>query len=218
MKFEERSYSGKNFRPKPVVVFDSKMASLIVATSWGEKSDAERVAQIFSDALNVSDQSEVTSPYGYIGTISTRANQMRTAAIMANDFLYREVNRSEYSSCVEVLSLVLEKNVLSWLYVGAPHVILYHQQKCHPLVYNYDLPAQFNCSIPLPTQCLGVEPTVQLNASSVMLKGNSDIVLLSRSTIPGSLFSQKNPTIHSLSTDLVKDNENSPFWLGQLSI
>jgi hypothetical protein len=190
----------------------------MVVTSWGEKDETEYIINLFQDQLKVDESAEVTTLASRIDTISPRANQLRMAAILANEYLFREANRGEYICAAEFLAVVYDKGVLSWVQVGSPHLILLASGQIQPLAYQLDYSWQYGQDSPLFSQALGLNASCLLSCGSLHVNSEMDLFLISRHSIPPALFAEKRLDFQSLIGLLVKDSANAPFWVGHLKV
>lgn len=224
--FTSRPYAGSNARPTPEVLIDATVNSLIVAIPWGSRDAAKKVIdRMFEYLAFASQDREATSPLPKLSCLSTSANNLRTAAMLANDMLYREENSDEYRAGVEIFAATLSHNELSWVQVGGPHVLLGRgTQSLLPLGSSIDLALDLEQSGPplpaLPAQLLGLDTHINLTINSLRARPKDSIVLLSHTRAPESLFSLKNENLdpEKIVRSLSKDNANTAFWLGLLSI
>jgi hypothetical protein len=123
--FENRPYSGKTFRPRPEIHLDADSNLLLVATPWGPRSSARKaIDRMLEYFLLAKSDREVTSPFERLTCLSTAANNLRTAALLANEMLYREDNRTEFRTGVELFGASFIDNEFVWLQVGQPQILL----------------------------------------------------------------------------------------------
>jgi len=229
-KFSYRPYSGQEFRPTPEVHIDEKV--LIVATPWGQRDAAKKVIdRILGHLALCADDHEATTPFQRLSCLSPSANNLRIAALVANESLYREENSREYRLGVELFSMFLSEGDLVWLQIGQPQVLLARKsRRAIPLGGSMDL--SFDLSenerlLPsLPHQLLGIETSVNLTINSFRPKDQDQIILLSHSQLPSEIFqgkSHSNNHDNKLTLDEIsrKLSENTPqlaFWLGLVEL
>ncbi len=224
-KFEERPYAGKNFRPRPEILLDELSRLLIIATPWGPRAGARKVIDRMVEYLSLArEDREATSPFERLSCLSGLANNLRIATLLANEALYREDNRAEYRSGVELFAAVLDEQELVWLQAGSPHILLSRSGRTlMPIGSQIDLSFDLgNESIlpPLPSQLLGLDISLNLNLNSFRARPDDQLVLLSHSYVPQSLFALESPNINleSLSQALAKNDPHLAFWLGILKV
>lgn len=226
MAFQERSYSGKIFRPKPETYYSSELNLLIIATPWGSRTGAQKVIKIISDyLLSARNDEEVTSPFPRLACLSTMANNLRIGVLLANNYIYRNENKSEYISGVELYASICVEKEFVWLQLGHPAIFLFREGKnilplgC-PLDMSMDLSSKENILPPLPSQLLGLDTTCNLLINSFRPQKNDKFIFLSRSYIPSSFFvlGEENLNEEQISYLLADDNCEMPFWLGILEM
>ncbi|MDX9731143.1 MAG: hypothetical protein RBT63_05175, partial [Bdellovibrionales bacterium] len=201
--FESQPFAGNNPRPTPEVFIDPAINTLIIAIPWGSRESARRVIDRMSEYLTFASQDhEATSPLPKLSCLSSSANNLRTAAMLANDMIYREDNQEEYKSGVELFAATLSQNELSWVQIGGPHILLARgSSSLLPLGSNVDLSLDLTSDqatepLPaLPAQLLGLDPHVNLMINSFRARSGDRLVLLSHSRTPDNLFSLKSNDI-----------------------
>ncbi len=226
LAFTSQPYAGADSRPTPEVSLDTSVNTLIVATPWGSREASRKVIERMLEYLAFASQDrEATSPLPRMSCLSNAANNLRTAAMLANDMLYREDNSEEYRSGVELFAATLSQNELSWLQVGGPHLLLGRENRSLlPLGSSVDLALDLNqgaSRLPaLPAQLLGLDSNVNLTINSFRARPKDSIVLLSHSCVPEHLFSLKSNQLEpqKIVRALSQGDANTAFWLGLLSI
>lgn len=221
MKLQERSYSSSLFRPKPLVHLEQDGSLLVVATSWGLPEHASLVRdEVVKYVTAARGDVEVTSPFEFMTCLSSEANYLRIALLIANDVLYRGENKAEYVSGVEVLAVSRREKQIAWAQVGAPHLLL--RRPSRPLVplatsfdHSFEVSLQGKREAPLPSRLLGVDPSCNIVSGDLAVGSEDLLVLLSSSLLPGSLWTEPGPyDLGNLTSSMVKESAESPFWLG----
>ncbi len=222
MTLIERSYSSKIFWPKPLLSLENDGGLLVVVTSWGKPEHGQLVIdEIVKYMTAAKGDVEVTSPFEFMTCYSDLTNHLRISLQIANDILYRGVNRSEYASGVEVLVLAQEDSHVSWAQVGSPHILLHRQNRSiAPLAIQYD--HSFEMTIrggwcpPLASRLLGVEPVCPLSCGEIMIKPEDQLILLSASQIPQALWSWNSGSVDlaKVTSEMVRQDGDQHFWLG----
>ncbi len=226
LRFEERSYSGRLFRPRPEIHFDTSSKILIVATPWGSRSAARKAIERILEylALAMGDH-EATSPFQRLSSLSPMGNNLRVAALLANDAIYREDNKTEYKAGVELFACIFDEDECIFLQTGNPHVLL--ERNGHPLMpLSSQIDLAFDMSEgaivlpPLPAQVIGIDSTANMNINSFRVQKGDRIVLLSHSFLPSSLFGLKpgDTSVDRLTQTLAETDADLAFWLGTLTI
>lgn len=224
MKFKERTYGGQIFRPRPEVLFDQDGGLLLITTPWGPKSTAKKVnAQIRDQFFSSRADEEVTSPFDRLSCLTSMANDLRIAIKLVNDTIYSEENRNEYSFGFEILALAHNQNELSWIQVGYPNLFLDRANSCLlPISTSNDLSTELghpkDPMAPLPAKLLGVDATSDFEVRSIRPQVDERFVIVSRNFLPHSFFdlSFGDRSLESISRCFASDDENTPFWIGEL--
>lgn len=224
MLFQQRSFPGDQYTlPTPDVFFDHQEKLLIIATPWGAPAGAKKLVQTIADYfLATKSDKEATSPFKRLDYLSTTANNLRIATLVANEILYREENRSEYVCGVELFAAAMHERELNWVQVGHPNVLLSREgQNLLPLNVSLSLANEVESSKqnlpPLPSNMIGISPEPNLFVQSICPKKSDALILLSRSWVPKSIFQPDIKSFEDLSHALSIDG-NEPYWLGHWSL
>ncbi len=225
-KFDNRPYSGATFRPRPEIHMDADANLLLVATPWGQRASARKtIDKILEYYVLARSDREVTSPFERLTCLSTAANNLRTATLLANELLYREENRAEYRSGVELFGASFVDNEFVWIQVGQPQILLAREGgRLMPLGGYVDLALDMSDGrelLPaLPNQLLGLDSTVNLAINSFRAKPGDRVVLMSHSSPPRSLYTltRDQLTLDRISGALAEANPDMAFWLGVLDL
>ena len=222
-QFEHRSFVGAgSSRPSPEVIFESDEGMLVVATPWGSRSSVNRFVKTITDYyLSSRSDSDVTSPFKRLTNLSTAANNLRVAVLLANEELYRDENKDVISSGIELFVGIRNEQELTWIQVGHPNCLLARPSRplLLPMSVNLDLSAELSGpqqNLPvLPSQLLGVDPNPNLWIGAFRPHSGDQLILISKSWIPESLVTtpQDQRSLDHLTTRLTSDSEN-PYWLG----
>ena len=225
MSFQERSYSGNLLRPTPEIHIEEDGSVGIVATPWGHRQGAKRVIETLLDYISSSrNDMEATSPFQMMTCLSPLANTLRVAVMLANDSLYREENRNEYTSGVELLVFAAKDEELAWAQIGSPNLFLMRQKVgLIPLSTQIDLATELSDQTelaPLPANLIGLNPTSNFSINSIRPHQGDQLIFLSRSRTPKEFYTL-NPsalTLESITQKLSADSSELPFWVGQYQI
>ncbi len=223
MDIQDRSYSGRTFRPRPEIHVEENGQLLIVATPWGSRSGAKKVIECIRDFyLSARNDQEVTSPFQMLTCLSPAANNLRVAIMLANDMLYREDNKAEYVSGVELFVASRVDQEFVWAQVGHPQVFL-KRSKQAPVVLGGSLDLSMNLSgpetmAPLPQSLLGLTTTSNFSVQFFRPQQGDQILLLSRSRVAPQIFTLPSFSLEKLSDSLVKDSPEMAFWMGLVQI
>lgn len=226
MELQERSYGGKLFRPKPEFHIEPDGSFGVIATPWGARQGAKKVIDIMTDFIQSARQDmEATSPFQKLSSLSPLANNLRVGIMLANDSLYREDNKQEYLTGVEVLVFARSQGELAYAQVGCPHLILARPgMPWIPLSTQNDLSVEWaegtDLQSPLPQNLIGLHTTSNLNISSLKTKKGDRLVFLSHSLIAHPLNNTPydKSDIDGITETLSKNHPDLPFWLGILEL
>lgn len=222
MNVLQRAYRGKSFRPSPFVHQEEDGSLLLVITSWGQHSSAERARDVVADfILSSRNDQEATSPFQKMTCLTPLANNVRVAMMLLNDTLYREENRDEYTEGLEILICARHENELTIAQVGQPFVFL--NRKGFPiqtLSSGLDLASEISQApellAPLPHTLLGLYSTSNFLLQSFRVQDQDQLILLSRSHFPQEFLhlSSQQRTLEQLSKVLATEHPDVPYWLG----
>jgi len=221
-EIEERSYSGTLFRPKPEIHIEEDGSFGVIATPWGPRTGAKRVIDILKDyVLSARQDMEATSPFQKLTCLSPLANSLRVGVMLANDSLYREENKSEYISGVEVLVFAHQMGELAFAQVGHPNMYLARPTfPWIPLSVQPDLSIEMSepneKRAPLPQNVIGLHTTTNLNINSFKTQPGDRLVFVSHSHAAHTLYSTpfEQTSLDKISESLAQKHPDLPFWLG----
>lgn len=226
MKLQERSYSTRILRPRPILHTEDDGTLIVVATTWGQPEHGQRAVEEVVKYVNAAKADvEVTSPFEFLACLPDEVNYVRTALQIANDMLYRGENRMEYFSGVEILALFRRGNMLAWAQIGNPSIFAQRaSQRLQPLSVGLDLSRELNTDVqtlpPMPTQLLGVEPSCNIQCGHTRLEEGEQVVLLASSSIAPSLLTRDagNFSLGEITQKMIQENPEAPFWLGLVDL
>lgn len=219
MKSSQRSYSGPSFRPTPTVHFDASLNLLLIATSWGQAQSAKVVIDKITEFLNKTEDPDATVIRSRDSVTGTLDQKLKAAVLSANRTIFEIENSQKYESAVELVAIMINKNTLFWVQVGCPHILLKSSPySLEPISYFPDWSIQLNQKSPLLVSGLGLQSQVNLNSGSYRFVSGQEIFLISRSQLPGVLYSSHDLTVEGLSRILIDDNPDSAFWISQIQL
>jgi hypothetical protein len=226
INFDERSYAGKLFRPRPEIYFEEDGSFGMIATPWGPRAGARRAIEILKDyVLSARQDMEATSPFQKLSCISPLANSLRVGIMLANDSLYREENKAEYISGVEILVFAHHQGELAFAQVGHPNIYLARPDlPWIPLSVQVDLATELSAPganlAPLPQNLIGLNTTTNLNISSFKTQPGDRLILLSHSFAADTVYSTpfERSGLDQISSSLASRHPDLPFWLGVYSL
>jgi hypothetical protein len=226
MSLRERSYSGKLLRPAPEVHLEEDGSFGIIATPWGARGAGRKAINAIKDfVLSARQDLEATSPFQKLTCLSPIANNLRVAVMLANDMIYREDNKAEYTAGVEILAFSHSGGELAFAQVGYPHIYLARKSlPWIPLSVQIDLATEMseppNLLPPLPQNLIGLHTTTNMNVSSFRTQPEDRLVLLSHSVVSHPVFTTSfaQTTIEGVTETLSRQYPDLPFWLGVLDL
>lgn len=226
MEIIEQAYGGNIFRPSPEIHYEKSGDIIVIATPWGQRSCAKKAIDIIVDYfLSANTDMESTTPFEKDLSISAVANNLRTAALLANNEVLAEFNSDEYRGGCELLLASCSGNEFSFVQVGQPQVFWARKNfPLIPLAVGADLsltlsPPNTQCP-PIPRALLGLESTLNLTIQSYSVRADDRIILLSRSLTPPRFLSYDGDQVDldQMVSSLVMQDENMPFWLGIVNL
>jgi len=227
MKFQisQKTYPGEFPRPTVNIEVHDDENLAIISTPWGSREGERFVRQILRDHYNLTlSDPEATSPFTKISSLSTQANCLRIAALLANESVFHKYNRTQYTTGCEILALSVNHAEITWIHFGQPHFLIFRDGNLQMIQGATDLAFQYNNEMPLPEKLIGIEKNIELETNSIVLQSGDKLVFLSRIVIPGSFFYEK---IESRDDELicqklfdlsVDQNPRDPFWICVLSL
>nr|BFD58307.1 hypothetical protein CKG001_04140 [Bdellovibrio sp. CKG001]BFD61737.1 hypothetical protein BdHM001_04180 [Bdellovibrio sp. HM001] len=224
MKIQERSYSTKMLRPKPLIHREDDGSLIVVATSWGQPEHAQRALEEVVKYVSAAKADvEVTSPFEFLTCLTDEVNYVRTGILIANDLLYRGENRAEYFSGVELMAIFRRGSQLAWAHVGCPSLFIQRKnQRLQPLSVGLDLSSESASQQlpPLPAQLLGLDPTCYIQCGHTSVKEGDRLVLLASSQVATTLWTREGNSLDlsSVTTGMIQESPESPFWLGLIEV
>lgn len=224
MKIIEHSYGGKTFRPKPIVHIDSSAKLIISCASWSTKSFAQEVIEgIVSLYGSLSEDTEATSPFERIESLTLKQNNLRTAVLLTNREIADGKNGQEYMHGCELFVGLQEGELFSWIQIGNPSLFLKKpSSQLISLSTRKDLSLDFASDIlnpPLPDSLYGVQRTISIEVQSCKARPSDKLYLLSSSLIqPFIHICLETSELNQMANRLSSTQPNAPFWLAQLSL
>ncbi len=219
-KFSYRPYSGKQFRPTPEIHTDEK--TLIVATPWGNRGSAKKtIDRILEYLVLCNEDREATTPFQRLSCLSAGANNLRIAALLANESVFREDNNTEYRNGTELFAMSLSEGELVWIQIGQPQILLVRKSRQvvtlgGAMDLSFDMSDGQELLPSLPNQLLGLDSSLNLTINSFRPQDADQIVLLSHSQLPREIYQLNSSEfeLDGISQKLSKMSPQLAFWLG----
>jgi hypothetical protein len=229
--FVHRNYSSKYYRPQPIIKSELNSSILLISTPWGNPKAAEKSIEFISEFyLSAVSDTEATSPFEIIFTLSYEANMLRTAILLANERIYREENEDEYVSACELIAIARVGNELHIVQVGQPGVYLARNSFClQPIGGQLDLSLSVSNKnsmlSPLPSKLMGLEKNIDISVCTMIPQNKDKLVLISRTFLPNYFFQSQslvkpnsNLDLDQIVRNVIQEDKESPFWVGILEL
>lgn len=225
IKFQDRSFGGKKFRPKTLVYQEKNSNMLLCITPWGRADIADTVADSIKNFLVLANEdSEVTIPYPRKENLHKLGNTLRMAVIMASEKIFNQYNQEEYTTGFEIFAAIQEGK--QWIFVscGQPSLILFREKLgIIPLYQSIDLNVLTVRDLikdPLPSQLLGLGQNPPIHYGNLRLRNTDRLALISRTYLPNDLFTLPPDSFDpdQISKLLAHENEDVPFWLAFINV
>lgn len=228
MNIQERSFSGKIFRPTPKCYLSSNKKLITVITPWGQ--EAASTQDVFENIENqysfLEEDIESTHPFPKMMSLTSTENNMRTAIIQTNQNIFNNINQNEYAMGFELFFGTIVKNALTFVQIGQPLILIDRpQQNLHSIGHVIDPSLSISknksaLNAPLPYQLLGIHEDISFHPYFFRFHSEDRLILLNRNAIPTSWFKLKREerTLDHLSQQAAEDNPHTPFWLAILEL
>ena len=224
MKLEQRSFSGKTFRPAPEILLNKQLGLFAVATAWGPDFETKKILDfLVQNYESYSSDEEKTNIHQKLSSLSKDENILRSLILSCNEWIFKEQN-GDYRCGYELLCGHLTNGKFIFIQAGQPFIYLNRQDlPLQSLGHVLDFSALFAKKgrrlPPLPSNLLGIYPDTHFAVFSLPLLPEDRLLFISRDFAPASLLDipYKDRNLEHLSQLLSTENQNSPFWLGELS-
>lgn len=225
INIEERSYGGKIFRPNTVIYQEKASNLLLCITPWGASEITEKITDSIVNFVTLANEdSDLTVPYPRKETLHQKGNVLRMAVIMASEKINTAYNQDEYTTGFEIFAAIQDGP--QWIYVscGQPSVTL-HRKNMGAINLNQSLDLNVLTQKkvlkdPLPNHLLGLGQHPPISFGNLRLQPGDSVALVSRTYLPNSFYqlSAEQFNQDEIASVLAKDSQDTPFWLGLLSI
>ena len=224
----QKSYSKNTQIPKPFCFVGENGLFGTILFLWGNQGSGDKIMESIIEYFFTAQQdSDITSPFGIIDSISPTENALRNSLLIANDMLLNQDNLSEYSTLAEVFCFSCQGNQLFTASAGDLFAILSSpQQPSIPVStshINLSYCRRASGILPsLPFQGLGLNAIANIQTQSFALPAQAQLTLIKRSHIPLSLWNLKSNTpentVKHISRVLLKTNGDFPHWIASLPL
>ena len=224
MILESRSFIGDTFtRPTPEVFLDEEASFCLIITPWGTRSTMKTFQQMITEYyLSASKDLDITSPYPLLPYLSKPANDLRTAVMLAVEWLYNQLNRNEYQCGVEVFAATQVESELLWIKYGSPSVFFCKpDHKLIPIANDISISTQMSVDqvAPLPTNLLGFYPNIDIPVQGMKFQSGDKLILISKQNFESQILQLTSHqwTLDDISRVLSQDSKD-PFWAGLITL
>lgn len=164
MNYETQSQNGALKLPQTTVFSEMSSDLLIFIRSWCGDDLQQKVLNEITRYLSATDADlEVTSPFEYVENLSSIANKVRVALLMANEALYGE-NKEQYKYGYEVAICFKKSNEVCIASVGR---FSFNYQKKGKVLQLYESAGFADDLTLLPSQLLGIEKSLEIKINSI---------------------------------------------------
>ena len=164
MNFQIQSQNGALKLPQTAIFAEMSSDLLIFIRSWCGEDLQQKVLNEITRYLSATDADlEVTSPFEYVENLSSIANKVRVALLMANEALYGE-NKDHYKYGYEVAICYKKSNEICIASVGR---FSFKYQKKNKMIQLYESAGFADDLTLLPSQLLGIEKSIEIKISSI---------------------------------------------------
>lgn len=219
MKIEERNYSTKVIKPKPVVFHSPDFNLVVVMTCWGDSAFKDRIFdEIQKFVFAAEGDIEVTSPFEMNTYLSRDCNFLRMGTLLINDLIYRGENRDTYQSCYELLILYRKDKKVCWSQVGTPNIYLFKE---HLTPLSVSLPLNHSVTtqaLSLPQQYLGTELHCYFQLGEITVDSSQKLLLFNESILHKDIWalSADEFTMERALKSQIQFDPESPFWMAMI--
>jgi hypothetical protein len=222
---EQFSYrSNQVWRPQATILTEESLNLWGVCFSWGEMELSEKIIEnvrFFVDACH--NQSEITNPFGYEVCLSGLENALRSGYALANDVIYRLVNKGSITGGAECAFVAKRGQEVAIAQVGQPHVFLKRRGQVLPLSTTVDLlPSDFLSGSYLPSRLLGLHDRCYPHLQSFQYEKGDELIFLAHSFVPTAVLqsTRSNPKIElkALYQQIAKEMPQCPFWISTIKL
>jgi len=208
MKYSMHLHQGQLKNP-PTQAFKLLDDQLVIfLRGWGSQDYNQKFVDEITHFLSTAQADiEVTSPFDYLESLSSLANKVRIALLLAHDYFYKSENKTFFSIGFETTILMRQKKELAWGTVGRFSIHqVDSQQGLHVLS---DVCTDRDKYILLPIELLGVEKDVEIRCGSFHVEQKNFIVSSCYNT--------------PLTTELIQDERassgiNSNYWFSKIAL
>ena len=227
MKFEQKSFAGDSFRPLPDFRINPDLNMLCLLSAWGPGDrNVEILDFLFQNYESFSSDEEKTRAYSKLESLSEEENMVRNLLLACNEWIFKELNEEKAGHfAYELFFASFMKGKLTFAQVGQPFLyldrpVLSLQSLGSALDFSALLAQKGKRLAPLPSALIGLYPDTHFSVFSLPLQPEDRLLFISRDFIPLELLQvpREERNLGNFLKLLTSENEQSPCWLGQLSL
>jgi len=173
MKYNEHSFNSGEFKlPQTQVTTYLNDQLILVIRSWTGSDHIQTVIDEITRFLSAADaELEVTTPFDYLESLSTIANKVRIALLLANDAIYTH-NKDKYLFGFEVAICFKSQREIVVASMGRFSI---QYEKNHKIFNLYQRGGLIDESVLLPPNLLGIDKTPQVDCYSLSVQELDEI-------------------------------------------
>lgn len=172
MKSKINSHNGFQKLPQTKVHSLLNDNLLIYIRLWSGPEVEQKAVDEIARYLSAADADlEVTTPFDYLESISSLANKVRVALLLANEAIYAE-NKEKYTQGFEIAICYKHNKEVS---IGSVGRFAFTAEKKDKSFRLFESGAFLDDLVLLPTDLLGIEREVNLSCTSISIRDLSSI-------------------------------------------
>ena len=227
MQFYQKSFTGQSFRPLPELKIKKDLNMFCLLTAWGPRHQNTKVLDFLCQNYEsfFSDE-EKTRAYSKLESLSKEENTVRNLLLACNEWIFKELNEERAGHfAYEIFFGSFEDEKLTFAQIGQPFIYLDRPDlSLQSLGTALDFSALFAQTgqrlPPLPSALIGLYPDTHFPVFSLPLQSEDRLVFVSRDFVPIETLQvpRGERSLENFLKLLTEENEQSPCWLGQLSV
>jgi hypothetical protein len=144
---------------------------------WGSQDYNQKIIDEISHYLSSAQADiDITSPFEFHENLTTLANKVRIALLLAHDYFYKTENSNELNVGFEATIFFHAKNELAWASVGRFGLKKMHIGHINTL---FEIGGDLDSEILLPVQLIGAEKEIEVHSGSLVFDKNIQLLLYS---------------------------------------
>lgn len=205
-----KQFPQKHPIPHPLLKQNLEFHFSIFSTPWGTPEATQIAFDEIEQYLTASLQdSEVTSPFERFEFFDKETNELRISTLLANEKIYRTLNRDEYSSACEITTIFLKNHRLYYSSCGGHEILIKRKNRLYPVTSHSDA-NHFG----FPEMMLGLYKQCLPRSGSLLLD-SQDLIFIQSSS--GFLFDEKSYQ-KNFQSETPRSDIKKGMWLSLVSI